>query len=393
MSRSTWTPARIARMKSAIEDAPSVSAAAEQLGISRGSIEGACQRHLGRSAASLLGGLRTLRPSELSPTPPPDMMQVQQTSTLYDAAGGVRQRWVKQAAPKGAEKLDAIREALEGFAEPFKSGYGPSPGPPPTSQAEILSAYVMGDPHFGMLAHKDEAGDNFDLATAERLTVGAIDRLVSLAEPSHRAMIVNTGDFFHCDNDLNRTRRSNAPLDVDGRHAKVARVGCRAMRRCIERALDKHQVVEVVCAIGNHDDASAMWLSLVLEAYFSGEPRVIVRPAVPKFHYVRFGSCLIGVTHGDTVKPAELPSVMAVDAPQDWGNSTHRHWYTGHVHHESIKEYRGGVTVETARTMAARDSWHAASGYRSGRDMRVDTWHAKHGRINRHIVGVSQVAG
>ena len=66
MPRSTWTPARVARMRSAIEDAPSVSAAAEQLGISRGTIEGACQRHLGCSAASLLGGPRTLRPLELS---------------------------------------------------------------------------------------------------------------------------------------------------------------------------------------------------------------------------------------------------------------------------------------------------------------------------------------
>jgi hypothetical protein len=39
--------------------------------------------------------------------------------------------------------------------------------------------------------------------------------------------------------------------------------------------------------------------------------------------------------------------------------------------------------VETFRTLAAKDAWHAGKGYRSGRDMYAITHHINHGEIMR----------
>lgn len=109
-----------------------------------------------------------------------------------------------------------------------------------------------------------------------------------------------------------------------------------------------------------------------------------------KHWYHRFGRCLIGSTHGDTGKLHELPGVMAVDRPQDWGETAHRRWYVGHVHHESVKEGHG-ATVETFQTLAPSDAYHKGAGYRSGRSMRSDLWHREHGWQTRNVVGIGQV--
>jgi hypothetical protein len=89
-------------------------------------------------------------------------------------------------------------------------------------------------------------------------------------------------------------------------------------------------------------------------------------------------------------KPDRLPGVMASDRAEDWGQTKHRRFYCGHVHHKSVKEYPG-VTVETLGTLAPRDAWAAASGYRSEQDLQLDVWHRRWGLVNRHVVGIRQL--
>jgi hypothetical protein len=250
----------------------------------------------------------------------------------------------------------------------------------------------MGDPHLGMFAWAQETGQNFDLKIAEANLVGAVDHLVGLAPPAEEALIINLGDFYHTDNQTNRTARSGHALDVDSRWSKVLGVGIRAMRRCIDAALKKHARVTVICEIGNHDDHSSVMLAHCLSQFYERDPRVTVDVSPAKFHWYRFGRNLIGTTHGDTAKPDRLPAVMACDRPKDWGETEHRYWYTGHVHHDSLKEYPGCI-VETFRTLAPGDAWHRGQGYRSGQDMKCDVLHREFGRINRHVVGIRQLWG
>lgn len=312
---------------------------------------------------------------------------VKGTSTLYDADGQVKAQWVKTR--EDSESLEHLREALADLAEPFR-GIAKATSGPKRTDAETMTVYPIGDAHVGMYAYAAEAGSDFDLSVAEADLCAAVDRLVAVAPASETALVVNVGDFFHSDTSDNRTLQSGHALDVDTRWSKVLQVGIRALRRCIESALRKHRLVKVVNAAGNHDKHTSAVLSAVLDAFYDKEPRVTVDMSPSAFRYHQFGRVLIGVAHGDKTKPEALGPIMAADMPEAWGQTRHRYWLTGHVHHRRAFELPGCL-VESFRTLAARDAWHAENGYRSGRDMHCIVLHHEHGEIERHRVDIGML--
>lgn len=308
-------------------------------------------------------------------------------SSYYGEDGTLRGQWVKSAADQD-HRIQALLDAVEGIAEDFK-GLADPVACPALSDSDLLCVYPLGDPHMGMYAWSEESGENFDLKIAERDLCSAVDHLVSLAPSAKRGALISLGDMFHADGKSGHTT-AGTRVDTDSRWGKVLHVVIRAMRRCIDRMLEKHEEVEVICASGNHDDLTSLVLAVCLAQYYEREPRVKINTSPSKFHWIRFGKCLLGVHHGDTAKNKDLPGIMACDRAKDWGETEHRQWYVGHIHHEVVKEHPG-VVVENFRTLAPKDAWHAAQGYRSGRDLRLDIWHKEDGKIQRHIVGVRQV--
>lgn len=305
----------------------------------------------------------------------------------YIADGQIRGQWVK-TAKKEETREEVLRQLLAEIPELIPQRSEAVPGPKHATDADLLAVYPMGDPHVGMLAWGPEAGDHFDLGIAISLMRAAIDELTSHRPTAKKALIVNVGDFYHSDNPSNRTNRSGHSLDVDGRWFKVLRVGIDAMVYTVDSALRAHDSVRVVNAIGNHDDTSSLMLSVALDHHYRVDPRVevVCSPAAQTYH--RFGECLVGVTHGDTVKLGDLESLMAADRPEDWGETRWRYWYTGHVHHKRQQEFRGCMT-ESFRTLAAKDAWHAREGYRSGRDMNRIVLHKTWGEVGRSTVSAA----
>lgn len=308
-------------------------------------------------------------------------------STLYGADGSVAMTWVKTQADKDtqvAELLDAVRAGLSDL---------PQSAPIPLKRSPMseryLSVYPMGDPHIGMLAWPAETGNAFDLQIAERNLFAAVDRLVYLAPRTKEALILNLGDFFHADGKAGTTT-AGTRVDVDGRWPKVLATGIKLMRRVIDRALQKHEHVTVINEIGNHDDHTSIVLSIALAQFYEHEPRVTIDTSPQSYHWYRFGKVLIGSHHGNKAPPQRLKDVMTVDRAKDWGETTHRYFYIGHVHHDRLVEL-AGVTIESFRTLAGKDEWHASQGYRSGRDMKLIIIDKDHGEVDRHTVGISLI--
>lgn len=331
---------------------------------------------------------RTSWDQHRDPTAVPLGYHVRGVSQLLDADGKPRLTWQKTAIDAGHQH----QAMLDAFAT-MSDRITPTKlvAPPKAADDDLLAVYPMGDPHIGLHAWADETLDShFDLKLATSQLESAVDKLVSLAPPASTAIVLPLGDFFHADNMQNRTSRSGHALDVDGRYAKIAAAGVGCLVRVVDRAAQRHRRVIVRCEIGNHDDQSAIWLALCLAQRYLNNPRIEINTSPAKFWYHRFGSCLIGSTHGDTAKHAGLGEIMAADEPEAWGATRHRYWYVGHIHTRTVHE-RPGCEVETFRTMAPRDVYATAAGYRSGRDMRLDILHSKHGRVNRHIVGIDQV--
>tara|TARA_R110000772_G_scaffold180258_1_gene291507 strand:+ start:250 stop:645 length:396 start_codon:yes stop_codon:yes gene_type:complete len=122
-----------------------------------------------------------------------------------------------------------------------------------------------------------------------------------------------------------------------------------------------------------------------LHNIYEKEERVSIDRSPRHFHYFSHGSCLVGVHHGHGTKMANLPLIMAADRPEEWGKATHRYWWTGHIHHDSVKDH-AGCRVESFRILPPADAWAANKGYRAGRDMKAIVLHSEFGEVARHIV-------
>lgn len=307
-----------------------------------------------------------------------------------NAQGGVERTWERQSPDAEAlqQYYDAIRETLREEATPL-----PPVSAPDYADGNLLTVIPLGDPHFGMFAWEKETGENFDLDIAEKRTFETVDRIVARSPASGTAMLLNLGDFFHANDGTNKTQRSGALLDVDGRYTKIAMVGYRAMERCILRLLEKHKHVIVRNNKGNHDPEAFCILTVSLMARFHDNPRVTVEATPSPFYYYRWGNTLIGSTHGDGAKLVDLPMIMANDRKHDWAQSIWRVWHVGHFHHNQkiVQKDLVGCEVETHRTLAATDAWHHHSGYRSYKDLKGIVYDKEMGEVMRFRAGVEHL--
>jgi len=317
----------------------------------------------------------------------PEGYQLKGASTLYktdEETGEKREvmQWVK-VDKKAEEVMDSMKEVFTEFAQGIeRAELIPSPK---DCDPDLLCDYTIGDSHIGMYAWAREAGEDWDLAKGVDILRKGVNHLVDAAPNAHTAFILDLGDFFHADNQSNETSHSKNKLDVDGRWYKVTKAGIQCVCDLIDLALQKHEKVIYRSAIGNHNEHTAMLISIALEMRYNDEPRLEILDS-PAFHnYFQFGINLLADTHGHTTKAEILPLLMATDVPDMWAATTNRVWRTGHVHHLSQKEF-SGVTVITYRTLTPKDAWHAAAGYRSNRDMRCTIYHKIKGTVGMNIV-------
>jgi hypothetical protein len=319
-----------------------------------------------------------------APEPPPDFI-VSKVSQFTDGQGKLIGQW-KAFSPEKIEQLATLRAAVDDLCKPLLGGA--KPAKPPKKTEETLTVYGLGDPHIGMLSWAPETTENFDLQIAEDATNSVVERLIAAAPPSRIGGLALIGDNFHADDDRQLTPGHGHKLDVDGRAPKVWRVGCRLWRTQIDRMLKKHAEVMVWVICGNHDPLTSFFLREWIAAWYRDEPRVKIGDNVPEHQYYLFGKCLLGFTHGHRNKPEALAGVMAADVPELWAKATaERHWITGHIHSKTFHELRG-CTVETLRTLAAKDSYAARNGYRSKRASVAITYDPEHGEILRATVGL-----
>lgn len=312
----------------------------------------------------------------------PDGYKVKGVSTLYRDDGTVAAQWVKSTADEERRKA-IIEESFAAMMRDLK------PLPPrketrKTYREDLMVAYPWGDPHVGMRAWAKECGADWDLAIAQDVHRIVVDDLVQRSQPTEQALLVNLGDLLHYDSMMPITARSGNMLDADGRYNKMIRIATDVMTQFVESALTKHKRVHVISAIGNHDETGAQWMALLLEQKYAKNKRVTVDTSPSVFNYYRWEQNFIGVHHGHTVRKVEqLPAIMATDRAKDWGECENRMWWTGHVHHEAVKEFPGCM-VETFGTLATADAYATAGGWRSRQNAYAIELHAEAGEVDRH---------
>lgn len=320
----------------------------------------------------------------------PEGFSVSGVSTLYDEEGNVKIQWVKTHAAQEKLKED-FRDFIEGVCQEIKPAKKTKLNRKQKYDPNLMSGIFIGDGHLGMYAYdKETRHSNFDLDIATSNIRAAIDDLISRSPNSETGMLVDVGDFTHA-NTSHNTTWSGTPLDVDTRHHRVMREAGMLMRYCIDRMLEKYKKVVVVVARGNHNPDAAVGVQLMLEFYYSKEKRVTVLPTEGFFHYIEWGKWLIGVNHGDKVKPNKLVSVMARDMSEAWGRTTCRMWALGHFHHQDVLEIDGCV-VQKFAALPAPDAWHSSMGFSSGQAMQLINFKREGGRHSTLIYELEKPA-
>lgn len=312
----------------------------------------------------------------------PEGFNVKGISTYYDEDGNKKGQWVKTTADE-KKRFELMQEAIKAMAEEL-----PKESPkslPDHTVKQLLSKYVITDYHIGMMSWGEETGADWDLKIAENLLVDWFKAAIDLAPNSSVGILAQLGDFLHWDGIEAVTPTSRHILDADTRFQKLVRVSIRVLRRVIALLLQKHQIVHVICAEGNHDIASSIWLREALAAMYENEPRITIDQNADPYYCYTFGKNAFFFHHGHKKKMSAVDSVFVAKYREEYGKAEFHYADLGHLHHEKVLE-SNLMVLEQHRTLAAPDAHASRGGWMSGRHSKVTTYHKDYGKVIEHIV-------
>lgn len=317
--------------------------------------------------------------------PAPQGHTVKGVSTFYRGDGSIAAQWIKTKAGERdlAETLETVRGAFDDLAPAL-----PLPPPEASSDDDCLTLYPLPDLHLALYAWHGEAGTNWDLQIATDRYRETMAQVASCSPSSGTAVVLGGGDYLHANTNDFRTNSGNV-LDGDGRTDKVIDEAVKLAVFQVDLALRKHPSVVVRFLKGNHDEYASIAIVYALSAHYRLEPRVFVDKDPQPFWWFRFGKVLLGAAHGDKVKVADMPLIMANRVPKDWGDTVHRFIHMFHIHHKTQHVFEnGGVIAESHQSPVAQDAYHFGKGYLSGRSMQSITYHRERGEVVRNRVSL-----
>ena len=378
-----FSTARQCQIIDAVIQTGSQAQAAIHLGISRRCLARTFKR--AKDAASIRGW----SPEHDMTHSVPDTHVVKGVSTFYDENGVPIRQWVKSDLKKQSQE-DALQAFAEALAEELPK-YKPLDIKPANKPPDRLVAYVIGDAHIGMSTTNTENRNEGDwnLETAERVTLGAIRSLITSSGGGDVGLLLNLGDMIHADNS-NGTTTAGTPLSTDGTYGDSVAAAVRVLRNAIDMMLATHNSVVLINNTGNHDHNTAIAINTMLIMFYENEPRVTVKSNEHKLTSYVYGQNLLCTHHGDKIQIQRAYEYITRTMPDVWGSTRHRHLLLGHLHTSITKEI-GGLLVEHFQALPASDKWHSNEMYGSKRTMSAIVYDKIYGEIQRHKVGIDQL--
>lgn len=314
---------------------------------------------------------------------------VKGVSALVDAEGRVIQQWQKTAVDAEGQ-LAAFSAVVDGLKENLpRITIMPAPQ---HVEEDLLNQFVVTDSHFGMLAHREETGADYDLRLAEQLLLDWFAAAVAGAPQAHTAVLAQLGDLLHHDALESVTPAHKHVLDADSRLHKVVRVVIRTLRRVVDMLLQKHKHVHVVMASGNHDPASSVWVRELLATIYENEPRVSVDTSPMLYYAYKWGDTALFYHHGHKRGVAQVDATLAGMFREMFGASKYAFAHVGHLHSDEGRK-SALMYVERHETLAAPDAYAAGGGWLSGRSAKVITYSRRFGEVARATLRPEMVAG
>jgi hypothetical protein len=227
---------------------------------------------------------------------------------------------------------------------------------------EHLLVLDPADIHIGKLADSFETGEDYNNQIAVKRVKEGVQGILNKAQgfPIDKILFIGGNDILHIDTPK-RTTTAGTSQDTDGMFYRNFLI---AKQLYVDILLQLIAVADVHFTYNpsNHDYATGFFLADLIKTYFRKNKNITFDCSIAHRKGYRYGNNLIGTTHGDGAKQADLPLLMAQEFPIEWSKTKHRYVYTHHVHHKSSKDY-AGITVESMRSPSGTDSWHHIKGY------------------------------
>ncbi len=254
----------------------------------------------------------------------------------------------------------------------------------PVEAESYLLVVDPADCHVGKLAESFETGEDYNNQIAIKRIREGVEGIIEKTKgfPIEKILFVGGNDILHIDTPK-RTTTSGTPQDTDGmwytNFLMAKEIYVEILNRLLEIA-DVHFVFNP----SNHDYQTGFFLADVIQTYFKDCKNITFDCSIAHRKYFTYGENLIGTSHGDGGKVADLPLTMAHES-KDWSSCKHKYFYIHHFHHKMSKDYMG-VCVEALRSPSGTDSWHSRNQYHFAPKAIEGFLHSKtHGQIARIV--------
>ena len=254
-----------------------------------------------------------------------------------------------QVEPIGIEGFD-FEEQITAYLEDVKPRALPATNPPKNKK----TYYVVGlfDLHFGHMTYDDyrdyaqKITDTMAIGHKEIVLICGGDNLNENDYQGHTANLTPIGETPHY-------HTGSAWQDY-----------LLFLEELVETARKHARSVRVIYVPGNHDESYGHTALMTLKRLYRNEKGVSVDAEQEVFKAFMVGHNFIGATHGHKGKVRDFPMLFATNFASLWGKDgvTTRDLYTGHLHHEVVRD-SGGLTHRQCATPATPDRWHEDSGF------------------------------
>lgn len=239
------------------------------------------------------------------------------------------------------------------------------------------------DVHIGKLCEAFETGEDYNNQIAVKRVMegvkGILDKTSSFK--IDKILFIGGNDILHIDVPHRKTT-SGTPQDTTGMWYSNFLIAKKLYIDVLELLLTVADV-HFTFNPSNHDYSNGFFLADVISSWFHKNKNISFDVSIAHRKGFKYGTNLIGTTHGDGAKAQDLPLLLAQEFPKWWSDCKHRYVYTHHVHHKTSKDYIG-VTVESLRTPCGTDSWHHRNGYQHNpKAVEGFLHHKEHGQIAR----------
>lgn len=239
------------------------------------------------------------------------------------------------------------------------------------------------DIHIGKLASEYETKDAYNNNIAVKRVHEGVDSILQRIKSFNidKIVLIIGNDILHTDNTKRQTTAGTSQ-DTDGQWYDNFLIAKDLYVKIIEQLVTIADV-HIIHNASNHDYMSGWYLAQVIQSWFKSSKNITFDTSIAHRKAFVYHQNLIGSTHGDGAKNADLPLLMAQEFKKEWANTQHRYMYTHHVHHKTSKDYIG-VTVESSRSPSGTDSWHSRNGYQHApKAIEAYLHHPTYGQIAR----------